>query len=128
MLILNYAHPLTEAMLAQTAALLGVEAATLEVRNIATQIDRSQPIAAEAARLVAAAGLGSEQWQTLPFLLNPPGLALVALALASAIHGRCGYWPTVLAVAPVAGSTPPVFAVNEVVNLQSLREAARLER
>jgi hypothetical protein len=123
MLILNYSHPLSDAMLAQAAALLAIPTERLVERRIATQIDRSQPLSSEVARLVTAAELTSEA-----FVLNPPGLAVVAAALVAEVHGRCGYFPTILAVAPVPGSTPPLFQVTEVLNLQAVRDEGRMRR
>ncbi|MEA3396263.1 MAG: CRISPR-associated protein Csx15, partial [Chloroflexota bacterium] len=70
MLILNYAHPLTEAQLAQLAALTGETGA--EVRDIRAQLDLAQPFAAQATALAAAAQLAPEAWQTEPLLVVLP--------------------------------------------------------
>ena len=78
MLLLNYNHPLTDAQLAQIAALRG---ATPEVRDIDVQIDRARPLADVAVELADAASLTPVEWQTLPLLINPPGLAPLALAV-----------------------------------------------
>jgi hypothetical protein len=128
MLILNYAHPLTPEMLGQIAVLLVTEAENLQEMRLTNQIDRSKPIAEEVIRLADAAGLSADEWQTKSFLLNPPGLSLSALALVAELHGRCGYFPTVLAVSPVLESTPPQFMVTGLVNLQSVRDEARQRR
>jgi hypothetical protein len=125
MLLLNYAHPLTEAQLAQVAALLG-EAPT--VRDVVTHVDRALPLAQVAAALADAAGLAPTEWQTTPLLINPPALAPVALALVAELHGRCGYFVPALNIRPVAGVSPPRYEVAEIVALQTLRDAARLRR
>ena len=125
MILLNYAHPLSADQLAAIAVLTG---ATPDLRAITVHIDRSAPLAATAAALADAAALDSATWQTSPLLLNPPGLAPRALALLAEIHGRCGYFPPILNLRPVAGATPPRFEVAEIVNLQALREAARGRR
>ncbi|MFN3763696.1 MAG: CRISPR-associated protein Csx15, partial [Anaerolineae bacterium] len=49
-------------------------------------------------------------------------------ALLAELHGRCGYFPAMLRVRPVPGSTPPRYEVAEIVNLQMLREEARKRR
>lgn len=72
MLLLNFAHPLTDEQLAQTAALLGAQPI---MRTTATTIDRGRPIAEVAIELAEAVGLTPDEWQTRPFLLNPPALA-----------------------------------------------------
>jgi hypothetical protein len=124
-LLLNYTHPLTAAQLASVAAMLG-EAP--EMRDLAVQVDRGQPLAEVARELADAAGLGGEEWQTTPLVLNPPALAPVALALIVELHGRCGGFPALINLRPVEGSLPTRFEVAEVVNLQAVRDVARRRR
>jgi hypothetical protein len=123
--ILNFAHPLTDEQLAQASALLGQ---TPTVASIPTQVDRAAPVADEARRLVDAVGWSPERWQTTPFVLNPPALAPVALALLAELHGRCGYFPPVLNIRPLPGELPPRYEVAAVVDLNALREQARTRR
>ena len=125
MLLLNYAHPLTEAQLAQLATLLG---GAPEVRDIPAQVDRALPLAQVALALADAAGLSAEAWQTAELLINPPALAPVALALQAELHGRCGHFVPALNIRPVAGAQPPRYEVAEVLALQALRDAARARR
>lgn len=125
MIILNYAHPLTDAQLDRIAAVHGKPA---EVRNIAVHIDRDRPLADVALALADAAQLTAETWQTQPLLINPPGLAPLALALIAELHGRCGYFPAILNIRPVANATPPRYEVAEIINLQAQRDGARGRR
>lgn len=124
-LMLNYAHPLPPEQLERVAALCGDP---LEVRALPAQIDRARPLAEVARALADLAGLTAEAWQTTPLILNPPSLAPVALALIAELHGRCGGFPALLNVRPVADSIPTRYEVAEVVNLQALRESARATR
>jgi len=125
MMLLNYTHPLTEAQRAQVAALLGDAP---EVRDIAVQIDRTRPLAEVAAELADAAGLTPAEWQTLPLLLNPPGLAPLALALVAEIHGRSGHFPAIMNIRPTADPISTSYEVAEIANLQMQRDAARARR
>lgn len=125
MLLLNYAHPFTDAQLAQLTALLG---ATPQVRDVPSQIDRSRPLAEVAHALAASAQLTPREWQTTPLVINPPALAPVALALMTELHGRCGYFPPIVNIRPVEGSLPVRYEVAEIVNMQALRDAARQRR
>lgn len=124
-LILNYAHPLTESQLARLSELLGEP---VEVRLVPSQVDRRRPLAEVAVELADAAGLSGESWQTTPLAINPPALTPAALALLAELHGRCGYFPPILNIRPVEDSTVPRYELAEVLNLQRLREAARLRR
>ncbi|MFL5801940.1 MAG: CRISPR-associated protein Csx15 [Roseiflexaceae bacterium] len=124
-LLLNYTHPLTDAQRAQVAALAGDQ---LEIRDIGVQIDRARPLAEAAVELAEAAGLAPADWQTRSLLVNPPGLAPLALALIAELHGRSGHFPAILNIRPLAEATPPRYEVAETVNLQALRDAARGRR
>jgi hypothetical protein len=125
LLLLNYAHPLAEAQLALIDALLGE---TPEVRDIAVQADRARPIAEVARELADASGLSTLEWQTLEVIVNPPGLAPLALALIAELHGRSGHFPAILNIRPVARATPVRYEVAEIVDAQALRDAARERR
>lgn len=124
-LLLNYAHPILDVQLARVAELLGAEIA---LRDIPVTVARERPIAEVTVELADAAGLSPAEWQTTPIIVNPPGLAPLALALLAEIHGRAGGFPAMLNVRPVSGSTPTTYEVAEIVNLQGIRDRARLRR
>ena len=125
MLILNYSHPLNAAQLERIEALVGEQPM---VRDLATHADRARPLAEVARELADAASLSTEEWQTIPLLLNPPALAPLALALIAELHGRSGGFPALINIRPVAESIPTRYEVAELVNLQDLRNKARVRR
>ncbi len=125
MLVLNYSHPLTAPQRAQLESIL---AEPLDARDLPTQLDHGRPFAEQAAELADAAGLSAAEWQTTPLLVILPALAPAAAALLAELHGRMGYFPAVVRVRPVAGSTPPAYEVAEIINLQAARDAARGRR
>jgi len=124
MLLLNFAHPLTDAHLAQVAELAGrpVE----QVIAVPTQFDNARPFAEQLRAQLSAVGLTADEWQTTPFVVNLPSLTSIAGLLLAELHGRTGHFPTVVRLRPVAGSTPPQFEVAELINLQDIRDTARL--
>jgi len=131
MLLLNFAHPLTEEHLAQVEALTGQEVERVVV--IDSQIDPQQPLAPQIVALADAVGLSPEAWQTLPILINPPALNFSAVLLIAELHGRMGYFPPCIRMRPVVGPdgqrvVPPRFEVAEILNLQALRDEARRRR
>ncbi|MBC7224948.1 MAG: hypothetical protein H5T59_11870 [Anaerolineae bacterium] len=128
MLLLNFSHPLTEEHVARVASLAGVAPDALEVRAIPTHFDPNDPFAPQVVALADACGLTPEEWQSTPFLLVPPALNFIAVALLAELHGRCGYFPPVVRLRPVPDSLPPRFEVAEILNLQAIREAARARR
>lgn len=126
MLVVNFSHPLTETQKAQIAA---AAAQPVErVVEIRSHFDHQQPFAQQAHLLAEQVGLTSQAWQTTPLLVNPPSLSPIACVILAELHGRMGYFPPVLRLRPVAGSTPPVFEVAEIINLQAVRDAARSRR
>ena len=124
--MLNFAHPLTDAHLARVAELAGrpVE----RVIAVPTHFDHARPFAEQIAGPVAAVGFTPAQWQTTPLLVNLPSLTPIAGLLLAEIHGRTGYFPTVVRLRPVASSTPPQYEVAELLNLQAVRDGARAGR
>jgi hypothetical protein len=126
MLLLNFSHPLTPEHLAQIEGLAGEKVE--RVIDVATHFDHDSPFSEQVEALVDGIGLAPQEWQTLPLLVNPPALNLIAVALLAHLHGRMGYFPTVLRLRPISGSVPPRFEVAELVNLQAVRDAARRRR
>lgn len=125
MILLNFSHPLTMGQMEQLAELLGERPA---VRTVAAQFDHERPFGEQIAALADAAGLTAEEWQTEPLLVNLPGYVPAAGCLLAEIHGRAGHFPVLLRLSPLAGSTPTVYQVSEVINLQEVRDQARTRR
>ena len=126
MLLLNFAHPFTESQRAQLGALVGTPLDN--VLDIKTQFDPNAQFAAQVVALVDSVGLSREQWQNTPLLVNPPSLSAIACAVLAELHGRMGYFPTIVRLRPVTGAVPPTFEVAEVVGLNTIREEARRRR
>jgi hypothetical protein len=125
MLILNFAHPLTKEQCAQIETL--VQHTIAEVRTIAVQIDQEAPLGPQISSIVDTTGLSTEQWQTCTLLINPPGYAPAAFVLLAELHGRMGHFPTLMRLCPRYGATT-TYEVAEILNLQSIREIARVHR
>jgi len=126
MLLINFAHPLTEDQRAAIEAHAGqpVERAIV----VRPHFDPEQVFSEQARQAVNAVGLSSEAWQTQPLLVNLPSLSVIAALVLAELHGRCGYFPAVLRLKPIAGATPPQFAVAEILDLQQARDLARRQR
>jgi hypothetical protein len=126
MLILNFSHPITDEQLQQIEELIGAEVA--EVRDVPVHVDQEQPLASQVVALADRAGLSLAEWQSAAFVINPPALNFIAVAVLAELHGRCGYFPACLRLRPVKGSIPPRYEVAEVLNLQDVRDGARARR
>jgi hypothetical protein len=125
MLILNFTHPLTEEQKAQIEALAGI--AIDEIRTIPVQIEQAEPLTEQIRAIVDAVGLSPEEWQTRSLLINPPGYAPAAFILLAELHGRIGHFPSLIRLRPKPGPVT-TYEVAELLNLQSVREAARKRR
>src|SRR5260370_37148651 len=125
MLILNFTHPLTPEQRAQIEAL--ADTSIDEVRTISVQINQAQPLAPQITAIVDAVGLSSEEWQTRPLLINPPGYAPAAFVLLAELHGRIGHFPTLIRLRPKPGPMT-TYEVAGLLNLQTIRETARKRR
>ncbi len=125
MLVLNFTHPLTDEQRAQIEALASTPIE--EIRNVHVQINQEDPLEPQIASIVDATGLSSEEWQIRPLLINPPGYAPAAFVLLAELHGRIGHFPSLIRLRPKPGPVT-TYEVAELLNLQALREEARLRR
>ena len=124
MLLISLSPPLTLAPLARIEELAGEQ--VTRVIQQTPQFDHARPFAQQARELVEALRLSAEEWQTLSLLVNLPGLASAAAALLAELHGRMGHFPAIVRLRSGAGSTPTQYEVAEIINLQALRESARI--
>ncbi len=126
MIIVNFTHPLTDVQLAQIADMTKAE--VTRVIQATAQFDDQQPFAAQAADLVAQVDLSPDEWQTTPILVVPPALNFIAALVLAELHGRMGYFPAIVRLRPVPDTVPRRFEVAEVLDLQGVRDAARIYR
>lgn len=126
MVIVNFSHPLTSDHLAQVSELVGQ--AVEQVFDVVAQVNFDEFLAPQVVRIVDSAGLTSHDWQTQAIILNLPALSSLAGAVLAEIHGRAGYFPPVIRMKRVEGTVPVVWKVDEIVNLQALRDDARRRR
>jgi hypothetical protein len=125
-ILLNFSHPLTADHLAQLAT--RADHAVDRVVDVPVQFDVTVSFETQVRALVDGIGLSPVEWQTAPILVNPPALNVIAVTLLAELHGRMGYFPPVVRLRPMAGSLPPRFEVAEIINLQAMREQARIAR
>lgn len=126
MIVLNFSHPLSAAQRAQIEALAGQPIEMIQ--DARAQFDPQRPFEPQLAEMLQGVPLSPSDWQTAPLLIVLPALNFIAAVLLADLHGRMGYFPTIVRMRPVVGSTPPVFEVAELLNLQALRNAARKQR
>ena len=126
MVVLNFSHPLTDAQCGQIERLAGQSIADL--RSVPTQFDEQQPFVPQIDVLVNQVGLTAEQWQTASILVVLPSLNFIAAALLANLHGRMGYFPSVVRTRAVAESLPRRYEVAELLDLQTARDRARRVR
>lgn len=98
MLILNFTHPLTNEQQSQieTLASTFIE----EVRTIRVQINQEESLEPQITSIVNDTNLSSEEWQTRPLLINPPGYAPAVFVLLAELHGRIGHFPSLIRLRP----------------------------
>jgi hypothetical protein len=125
-LVVNFSHAITPDQQDQIVALTGL--AIERVIDVSSQINLNQPLEPQIVAMADAAGLSAQQWQSEGILINLPALSISAAALLAELHGRMGYFPPVLFIRRVDGSTPVRYEVAGVLNLQSLRDEARMRR
>jgi hypothetical protein len=125
-ILINFSHPLTPAQLARVGELAGAPVG--RVVDVTTQLDLHAPLAPQVRDLVDRAGLSSSEWQTERVIIQPPSLGPIACLLVAELHGRMGYFPTLLRMRPSPGAVAPTFEPAELLPLQAVRDSARTRR
>lgn len=126
MLLLNFSHPLTVTQRDEVETFLG-QPIQKEWKEM-PQFDHLIDFPTQIRELVDRVGLTTDEWQSMPILLNLPGFAPAAATLLAELHGRSGGFPAIIRLRPIEGSTPTQYEVAEIVNLQALRQSARKQR
>ena len=126
MKVINFSHPLTPDQI-QTIENLSGQKVNANL-HIECHLDLVLPLADQVRTLVDQAGLTPESWQAEPIIICPPSLGGIACALLAEVHGRMGHFPPLVRIGPIAGSIPTRYAVVELLNLDEIREKARMRR
>jgi hypothetical protein len=126
MVILNFSHPLTPEQQRQIEDLAGQPVE--RVIAIDARVDLLQPLVPQVVSMVDRVGFSPEEWQTLPILIILPALSYSAGVLLAELHGRMGYFPSIIRIRQVPEAVPPRFEVAEIISLQAVRVAARARR
>ena len=125
MLVLNFAHPLTDEHIVQIEA---IAARSIdEIQAIPVQVNEKESLEAQIRAIVDAVQLTSEEWQTRSLLINPPGYAPAACVLLAELHGRIGHFPAIIHLRPRSDHVT-TYEVAELINLQTIRGTARKRR
>src|SRR3989304_3974832 len=121
--ILNFHHPLTKEQIKKIEKMLNKPIAEIVPLNI--HLDEARSFRPQFCDLIASSKITSESLQHGEYIINLPGYAPAAAVLISELHGRMGHFPTVIRLKKVEGILPPVFDVEEIMNLQAIRDEAR---
>jgi hypothetical protein len=126
MLILNFAHPITEPQREKIEAL--TEQKIEEIKSIKVHFEGQRSFIEQVTEIIEEIGLTSDDWQTRQILINPPSLNYIACVLLAELHGRMGYFPPIIRLRQIPEVTPPKFEVAEIINLNAVRNNARQKR
>lgn len=124
MIILNFSHPLTDTQQQAIVQMMGLE--VISVLTVACQLDNSAEFPPQIRQLINTINLTATEWQTQRILIVPPGYAPATAVLLAELHGRMGYFPSLVRIRPNHTSAEP-YEVAEIINLQQLREHTRQE-
>jgi hypothetical protein len=126
MILLNFSHPITPEQQAQAEGLLGQKIE--QVIHLPVQFEHGKLYLPQLAEVMDKLPLTPQELQSAPILVNLPSFNAIAALVLAELHGRMGYFPPILRLRPVEGAIPPRYEVAEILNLQSVRDAARTRR
>ncbi len=125
MLVFNFNRGFDDKQYARLEYLLGEK---VDVKDIPCRWKPGYSLAQTAEQLVdaagQAAGFGPKVWEITRFVINPPGLAPLALALFAEIHGRRGNFPRIISFDRRETDGEWEMQVVEITDLQKIRNNA----
>lgn len=126
MILINFSHPLTPAQVEQASQM--ARQPLTQVIDLPVQFEPQAPFLPQLQELVRQVPLTAQELQTEAILVNLPSLNFIAAMLLAELHGRMGYFPSILRLRPIAESLPPRYEIAEILNLQAIRDQARKGR
>ncbi len=126
MIILNFAHPLTARQIEQIGALAGQPPE--RVQDVKVQFDLNQPFVAQVVAMLDTLDISPADWQSGGWLIVLPSLNYIAGILLAELHGRMGHFPTIVRLKTAANAAVTEYELAEIVNLETVRQAARTRR
>jgi len=126
MIVLNFTHPLTPDQVTQVEGLIHQKIERLI--PLPVQFDHQSAYLPQLEKALQGLPLTPQELQSAPILVNLPSFNAIAALVLAELHGRMGYFPPVIRLRPVEGAIPPRYEAAEILNLQSVRDAARTRR
>lgn len=124
-IVLNFSHPFTDTQGDEIARLVGDEWGIQPIGDLSRQYryNTAEELAEQVREQVAAAGISPWAWQNCKIVVNLPAHSGGAMIALVEMHGRMGYFPTVLRVERAEDG----FHFTEAIDLEKLRLRALTE-
>ena len=127
MYILNFSHPFTQSQIEQIEQLLFPEKLD-NVINFKVAFDSNRTFYDQFTQFWEQQAFLMGDFANTPLVINLPAHNVIAALLLTHLHGLIGYFPAVIRLKAKEDVTPTTFEIAEIINLQSVREKARLIR
>jgi hypothetical protein len=127
MYILNFSHPITQSQIEQIEQLLSPVKVD-KVINYRIAFDPNESFYNQLTTFWEQQPFLMDELENASFLVNLPAHNVIAALLLSHFHGLMGFFPTVIRLKVNGELTPTTFELAEIINLQNVREKARLFR
>lgn len=126
MILLNFSHPITDAQHTEIIDALDLDKDEgLIIKDIPCSLNLDRPLAPQIVALADAAELTTNDWCAYYIIINPPALSIAAVMLTVEIRGRCSYHPSLVRFKPQANTSPPIYVLAEIVDLNDQQASAR---
>lgn len=125
MVLLNFGHLLTSEQIKATEGIIGQGFDA--IIDVMVRLDLDQPFQPQIEGIFDSV-IGHLNLESESYLINLPRLSDASAVVLAILHGRCGYSPPILRLKRMKDTVPPRYTVAEIVNLQAVRDKARIQR
>jgi hypothetical protein len=126
MTVINFSHPLTTDQVVSIERLCGLHIDRVLAGS--SQVDQATCLVEQVDTMLGALPMSSEEWQVEPILVVLPALNHSAAVMLANLHARMGHFPAIVRISPVPATVPTRYDVIEVIDLQLVRDAGRVNR
>lgn len=126
MIIINFSHPLTNSQLEDIRSITSNE--IQRVVDVPVQFESQLPFVPQLKKLLQEIPISPDEFQQERLLIVPPALNFITALLLAELHGRMGYFPSIIRLRLANDSLPSFYEVAEILNLNEVREASRKRR
>lgn len=131
MILLNFSHALTNQQEGEIRKLLSIPDKEWEKRKtirVDCFLNINSDFSPQAEKILDSIPMKDDEWTEERLVVVPPPISHSAILIILGIFAKCGYLPEIVRIKKKPKSTPPIYMVAEIIELQPYKDKMRSKR